>query len=402
MEPAGLHREWEEQVIAERLHRALAHPATGDDNSGLKPAPRAMPWWSGPALGSISLAISLGMLALAWRIAHPLALLIAAITLAQAMAPLARLGERIVPRVAAILIAYVTIFGTLAAAIALIAPSLAGQAREVAVQAPGLVGLAQSHLDGWGAFPGMSLVELLQANLGNAAGTLVALPLGVASSALELVLTVIMSLYWLIASPQLHAFTLSLFAEEQRPEVTRILERMGKSMGGYLRAMVIGATVIGIVVYVGLLVIGVRYPLVLALMAALGEMVPILGPFLAAVPSLLVALLQSPGQALAVLIFFVVIQQFESHLLIPNLMSNQANIPPALAIFALMAGASVGGILGALVAIPLAGAIQVLVEEVVAPAIRAHHGNEPTTVEPGRGETDEESPAAEPVGAQVA
>lgn len=92
-------------------------------------------------------------------------------------------------------------------------------------------------------------------------------------------------------------------------------------------------------------------------------------------PAVGVALLDSPTQAVVVVGLYLIAQQIEINLLVPHLMRSQANIPPVLAIFALIAGNSLGGILGALIAIPLAGTLRVLTVLLVTPAIRAWIGS---------------------------
>jgi predicted PurR-regulated permease PerM len=126
--------------------------------------------------------------------------------------------------------------------------------------------------------------------------------------------------------------------------------------------------------YVGLVIIGVPFPLVLGVLAGLGELVPIAGPIFASIPAIGLALLDSPLKAGIVMVFYIAIQQLEGHILVPSIVGRQANIPPILAIFAILAGAALGGILGALIAIPIAGALRVLILRVVAPEIRRWTG----------------------------
>ncbi len=145
-------------------------------------------------------------------------------------------------------------------------------------------------------------------------------------------------------------------------------------MGGFVRGVVIDAAIIGALVYIGLLVIGVKYTLALALIAGLGEVVPIVGPIVGAIPALLVALLDSPTQALIVAGFFLAVQQIESNIVTPFVMRSQTDIPPILTLLALLVGGALGGIFWALVAIPVAGALRVLVLHLVAPAIRRWTG----------------------------
>jgi len=152
---------------------------------------------------------------------------------------------------------------------------------------------------------------------------------------------------------------------------------MGQTMGGYVRATGINGVIIGAMTYVGLLVIGVEYTLVLAVLAGLGEFLPVVGPIFAAIPAIAIALIESPQQAIVVTIFYIALQQLESNLLVPFIMRQQADVPPLLSLFALLAGSALGGLLGAIVAIPLAGALRVLVVRVLAPAEREWSGAEP-------------------------
>ena len=124
----------------------------------------------------------------------------------------------------------------------------------------------------------------------------------------------------------------------------------------------------------GLQVIGVKYPLVLSLISVLMEFVPVLGAVIAGTLIVGVAFLQSPTQALIVLIFEILLQQSENHILVPNVMHSQTDISPLLAVLAIFAGGTLGGLIGAFIAIPLASALQVLVRDVVAPAVRRHIG----------------------------
>lgn len=145
-------------------------------------------------------------------------------------------------------------------------------------------------------------------------------------------------------------------------------------MGGFVRGVVIDAIIMGMLAFIGLSLIGINNPLLLSVITMFGEFVPIVGPIIAAVPVVLIALLQSPGNALLALGLYIVLEQVEGHLLTPNIMRSKTSISQVLILFALMAGGTIGGILGALIAIPLAGALRVLVVEVVAPAIRQQTG----------------------------
>jgi predicted PurR-regulated permease PerM len=161
-------------------------------------------------------------------------------------------------------------------------------------------------------------------------------------------------------------------------------------MGGYLRGAFLDGVIVGLTTYVGLLVIGVDFPLILGLIAGLLEIVPAVGPIMAAVPILLVSLLQSPTTALISLIFMLAVHQFEGNIVFPNVMRSQTSISPLLVLVGLLSGFAAGGTLGALTAIPLVAVGRVFLLQVIAPAIRRETGAPEPSREPGLGQEAEE------------
>jgi predicted PurR-regulated permease PerM len=218
------------------------------------------------------------------------------------------------------------------------------------------------------------LEERITGQIGQFGSELVSLPLTIVSTVFDVLLVVIVSIYWIIAGPSLRRFALSLFPTERQGRADSVLTEMGQTMGGCVRGVVIDASLVALLAFIGLTIIGVEYALVLALLAGILDIVPIVGPIIATVPIVGVALLDSPTQAVITLIFWIALQQFESYILLPYVMHSQAEIPPLLVILAIFWGGSVGGILGALVAIPVAGALRVFLIRVVAPAIRRWTG----------------------------
>lgn len=331
-------------------------------------------WWRAAVVGASALTLALGLLVAVWLLGRPLALLFAAIVIAQALAPVVGWLERWLPRGIAIALVYV---GLLLAVIALgwvMVPRLVDQAQDLAATAPDLIERLRARAERWEPGNSARIIEALQRNVNRFAASLVTLPLAIASSLTQIVLVLFMSVYWLIAMPALHRFGLSLFPERRRERAAAVWHELGQTVGGYVRAVAINGVLVAVGDYIGFSFIGVQYPIVLALIGALGELVPVIGPILATVPAVGVALLESPTQALIVLGFKIVVQQVESNVLVPLVMRRQANIPPLLALVALFAGSEIGGILGAIVAIPAAGALRVLVVRVIAPGIRRWSG----------------------------
>jgi predicted PurR-regulated permease PerM len=126
------------------------------------------------------------------------------------------------------------------------------------------------------------------------------------------------------------------------------------------------AGTIGATSAVGLYLLGVPYFYVLALISAVGELIPVVGPILSAIPAAAAALAVSPRTALWVLLFFLVQQQAENHLLVPKIMQRQVGVSPVIVIAALLVGGSLLGLIGALLAIPTAAILQVVFQAVLA------------------------------------
>ena len=338
--------------------------------------------WRASLIQAAALALALGLLAALWLLFHPLLLITAAIVLGEALSPLVQRLDRRLPRVAAILVVYLALFAILAGIGWLVLPALFGQALELFTRAPGLVDQLQGYINR--RFP-ITVTDQRLDEIGrqiSARGTdlLQSFPsylFTATNIVLEMLLVVIMSIYWLIVAPSLRRFTLSLAPEDRRDFLADLLSDISRTMGGYVRGVVIDSAIIGVITYVALLVTGVQYPLALATLTGIGEVTPILGPIIAGVPAVAIALLQSPTKALIVLAIFVAIQQIESNIVTPYVMSKQTEMSPLLVLIALLIGGALGGILAALVAIPVAGAVRVLIVRVVAPAVRRWTGADP-------------------------
>ncbi len=328
-------------------------------------------WWQSTTSRAAALLFVIGFVAMIWFFARPLAILTLGVTIAAALSPLVAVFERRMPRALAALAVYLILVLMIGGMLWMIIPTLVGQAQEIINRVPRMIDQVQNLLQWLGVRPGtLTLSSLLTTQLATLAPTLVSLPVMLTARIFDVVLVFFVSLYTVIDAPRIHSFFVSLFPANRRPEVARILSSMFNAMGGYIRGSAINGLIVGSVTYIGLLAIGVDFPLTLGILAGMLELIPYIGPILAAAVIVLVTIAQSPGKALAVLIFDIILQQTENHILVPTIMHSQANISPLLVIIAIFAGGTVGGFLGILVAVPLAAAANILANEVVAPAVR--------------------------------
>ncbi|HEX8731896.1 MAG TPA: AI-2E family transporter [Ktedonobacterales bacterium] len=207
---------------------------------------------------------------------------------------------------------------------------------------------------------------------------------GAFGALLSFVVTITIIVFWLTSSAHLRVFLLGLFPERAQAEVDTIFADMGRSLGGYVRGVLIAMLLIGLFTALGLGVLGVPYALLLGVLAGLTECIPYLGPWLSGVVAVLVALVTvDPLKALEVVILFLLVQQIEGNLVQPIVMSRSVHLDPLLVLIAILVGSELLGLVGAVLAVPFVALAQSLVTHALAPAIRRAVGREePPTVSP--------------------
>jgi predicted PurR-regulated permease PerM len=175
----------------------------------------------------------------------------------------------------------------------------------------------------------------------------------------------VLSIYMLVEGPVIKQGFLELFPQRHRRRVSDVLQRIALKFGGWLRGQLFLGLVIGVAAGLGTWALGLPYPFLLGLVAGVTELIPMVGPVLGAIPAVLIALFGPWWRLLAVIALFTAIQQAENNLLVPRVMKMSVGLSPLLTLAAIMIGANLMGIIGALLAVPIAAALQVIVGEVV-------------------------------------
>ena len=321
-----------------------------------------------PASAALFLVLALDHIL--WEIAYPLGLVFGGVVIAQGLAPAVTWLSRFVPRPLAVVALYLSLLALIAAGIWRLLPVLIAQADEFTTRLPVIEATLHEASERWSPVGVEGLLGAAERYLLQLSGPLLQLPMMIVTAGANLVLVFFLSLYWLIAQPKLRYWVLSLVPDTRRDEMRDALSEVGETVGGYVRGVLISALSVAVITYIGLLVIGVPSALLLALIAGFAELIPVLGPFLAAAPAVGVALASGEVSVLVVVAFYVGLQQVESNILLPLIMRGQARIPPLLSLVAFLVGVAVGGIVGALIAIPFFGALRVVVVRMLVPAQR--------------------------------
>lgn len=170
--------------------------------------------------------------------------------------------------------------------------------------------------------------------------------------------------YMLIDGDRLRNLFLLIYPPEVRGIRRHTMRRIARRMSSWLSAQLLLSLIIGVTTFIGFTALRIPYALPLAIMAAVGELIPVIGPTVGAIPALAVALLLSPWQFWAVLAFAVLLQKAENWFIVPRVMSAKVSVSPLAVFIAFMIGASLLGLIGAIIAIPVAAIVQVAFEEV--------------------------------------
>ncbi|HEY4312515.1 MAG TPA: AI-2E family transporter [Pirellulales bacterium] len=325
--------------------------------------------------GTLVVCAVLGLFALAFVARHVLFFLFIAIVLATALKPLvALLTGRGVPRIVSIALVYALLLTTLVAPAVIGLPLLVDQAQQV------LHSLPESYADFRDRLGQISttIVEYLpekpdwvEREDEAIEGALNALNRALSYSGLlirgGLVVAIVIftSFLWMIYEDQTIRSMLLFLPAERRQEAGEVLDGIQAKVGAYIRGQGLLCLAVGLMSLVAYLIIGLPHALVLALIAGVFEAVPVFGPVLGAIAPMLVALSVDPSQVVWVLVSAIVIQQSENYLLVPRIMDRSVGVNAVVTLLAIAGFSALEGLAGAVLAIPMAAIIQLLLERYV-------------------------------------
>jgi predicted PurR-regulated permease PerM len=326
--------------------------------------------------GCVAFAVTLVLLWALYLVRGPLLVIYVSGLFATGMAPLVEwierrrvraISMRRVPRAAAILVIYATVIGLIVAIGAAVIPPMVAQVEEFWKNFPTYMEQAQARLVSWGLIsPDASYQEILKqapVSGGNVAGVILATVGGVLGGIFGFVSMLLLTFYFLVESHDISEFFVKLFPRRHRGSVSNVVGIAGEKISAWLGGQLLLGLIIGTITAIGYAFMGVPYFFVLAVIAAIGEMIPMVGPLLSAIPAVAVALTVSPGLALGVAVFCLTLQMIENNVLVPKVMGETVGLNAVTVIVALAIGSELLGFVGALLAVPTAAIIQVLVQE---------------------------------------
>lgn len=257
-----------------------------------------------------------------------------------------------VPRGLSVLITYVLVFGILGGMFALIIPVLLSQTSA-------FVNALPTYLANFGLVSSEILTKL-----GSLPSDIVKFVFSVFSNIFSVLTVLVFAFYMLLTRGKLNEQLDNFFGEARKKEIGAVITSLEERLGGWARGQLGLMFVIGTLTFIVLFALGVPYALPLALLAGLLEVIPYIGPIVAAVPSIIIGFGVSPFVGFGVLIAAILIQQFENYVLVPKVMEKSVGVAPIITLIALAIGARLSGITGMIISIPIVITIQEILKAV--------------------------------------
>ncbi|WNB90965.1 AI-2E family transporter [Bacillus sp. NEB1478] len=282
------------------------------------------------------------------------------------------------PRVLSILLIYLVAAVVITALIYGVGPILQKQVNNLVTNTPDLVDSARSKLEEiqknkWvnrfqknedfnTAEISDKVTNYLSTSLSNFGRNITGL-IGVITSIITVLVTVPFILFYMLKegekAPQ---FVLRLLPVVQRKNGIKILRDLDGALSSYIQGQIIVSVCVGVLLFIGYLIIGLDYSLILALIGMFTNVIPFLGPIIAIIPALIVAAITSPFMLVKVLIIMVIAQQIDNHIISPQVMGRSLEIHPLTIISILLVSGSLGGVLGLILAVPFYAVLKVIVQ----------------------------------------
>ena len=320
------------------------------------------------------------LIILLWQLRSLIVVLMISIVIAATLAPIVNTTQKLgVPRFLAVLLVYAALIGTLTGFGLIVGPTVVQQIQILIGKFPSYIEALRSLLSSLILRFGMSEtgapdiinqmldVQGLTAWAIRSSQQLVvrsySLTRGIIGGVLSALLALLLSAYMLSGSRQLLRDIINLFPHPWNEKLALQVEPVGKRMGGYIQGRILVSGILGVVISVSLRFLGLsELALGLGVIAGFTNLIPFFGPVLGAIPALIVAISQGGVTFFWVLLLFVIVQNLETYVLDPLLVGNSVKVPPLYQLLAVLGGAQVLGIIGALIVPPWVAGVGLMLE----------------------------------------
>ena len=305
----------------------------------------------------VFIAIFILALWITYLIRDLLIILFVAVIFVSALSPLVNFLIRLkLPKALSIAVAYLIIIAIVTGLIVSVLPPLIEQSSRLIVTSPSLV--AQ--------FFNVTNIDktVFASELTSLSKNLFSITLSIFDNLLAIVFLLVLTFYMLLEKDNLESRIASLFKNKEE-RVKRSIVKIEEKLGAWMQGQLILSLLVGILSYIGLTIFNIPYALPLAMIAGIMEVVPVIGPIISALPAVFLAFTISPFLSIVVAVMYLVIQQLENHLIVPQVMRRAVGLNPLIVILAIAIGSRLLGISGALLAVPMAVVFQIIATEII-------------------------------------
>ncbi len=299
-----------------------------------------------------------------WFIRDIVAMLFVALLLAALIDPLADwFARNKVPRAVAVVIVYLALGLVASIVTVLIVPVIIDQVTQLFGSGPFATVLQEGVLKVRTLFDVQNFLASLLSGQSTSVTSVFSQVAGFLSGFVALFVVLVLAFYMIVEEDAARKLFRSFAPVEYQPFIAQMIAKMQTKIGAWLRGQLLLGLIVGVCLFVGLVILNVKYALLLAVLAGLFEIIPYVGPTLSLIPAVIIGFVQSPVKGLAVLILYLVVQQLENHILVPKIMQKVTGLNPIVSIVALMVGVKLAGLVGAILSIPVATMVAVVLED---------------------------------------
>lgn len=259
-----------------------------------------------------------------------------------------KIGQYKINRPTAVILIYLFSILTIAVFVTLVAQPLASQTAKLVSELPNFASAlgATYQVD-------TNLLTQLFSQLGGISNNLFGILSGFFSNVLNVFTTAVISFYLLLERKNLQTYLTFLLGNRQlEARIERLIKNIELEMGGWVRAQLLLMLIVGVLSYAGFLLLGIPFAVPLAIIAGFLELIPNIGPAIAAVPAIISGFSMGVWYGVGALSWSIFVQQLENHVIVPQIMAKNTGVKPVVTILSLVIGLTLGGIPGAILAVP--------------------------------------------------
>ena len=319
-------------------------------------------------ISTLSILKVLFILLLVWflfAIREIVLVFIISIIIASAIDPLADfLYKKKVPRGLSVILVYALFFGFIILIVSLLVRAITQEFKLIAEsdfqdELSSKIGIYKDQLSGFSEGLQNSFKEIA----GGISGTIFQTTKSVLTAGISVITVLAVSFYLTVEESGMKNVIKHLTPYKHQAYAMKLVGKIQKKIGHWVLGQFILSLVIFGLTFLGLSLLKVEFALVLALIAGALEIIPYIGPFIAAIPAVFFAFLQNPALAVAVIVLYIIIQQLENHVIVPIVMSKSVGLNPVIVILGILIGGTLGGIVGAVIAVPVISGISVFITD---------------------------------------